>query len=85
MPTVVLAKIIRDIVIPLPALAGVYHVAAQPITKYDLLTLVTRIYGKHIEISADDRVVIDRSLNSERFFCYGICSPGLAGTDPVYA
>jgi dTDP-4-dehydrorhamnose reductase len=66
-PTVVLARIIRDVVIPLPALFGVYHVAAQPISKYDLLKLVARIYGKDIEISADDKVVIDRSLDAGRF------------------
>lgn len=66
-PTVVLAKIIRDVVIPLPDLFGVFHVAARPISKYDLLTLVARVYGKDIEIIANDRVVIDRSLNANRF------------------
>jgi dTDP-4-dehydrorhamnose reductase len=66
-PTVILARIMRDIVLPLPALSGVYHVAAQPISKYDLLKLVARIYGKEIDIIADERVVIDRSLDAGRF------------------
>jgi dTDP-4-dehydrorhamnose reductase len=66
-PTVVLAKIIRDVVIPRPELHGVYHVAARPISKYDLLKLITQVYSKSIEIVADDRLVIDRSLNAERF------------------
>jgi len=66
-PTVVLAKIIRDVVILHPELSGVYHVAAPPISKYDLLKLVAKVYGKSIEIVPDDRVVIDRSLNAERF------------------
>jgi dTDP-4-dehydrorhamnose reductase len=66
-PTVILARIIRDIVLPLPTLSGVYHVAAQPISKYELLKLVARIYGKEIDIIADERVVIDRSLDAGRF------------------
>jgi len=66
-PTVVLTKIIRDVVIPRPELRGVYHVAARRISKYDLLKLVAQVYGKSIEIVPDDRVVIDRSLNAERF------------------
>jgi dTDP-4-dehydrorhamnose reductase len=67
-PTVILARIIRDVVIPLPELYGVYHVAAHPISKYELLRLVAEAYGKQIEIVPDDQVAIDRSLNAERFF-----------------
>jgi dTDP-4-dehydrorhamnose reductase len=67
LPTVVLAQIIRDVVIPRTDLSGVYHVAAQPISKYDLLKLVADVYGKKIEIVPSDKLVIDRSLNAERF------------------
>ena len=67
LPTVVLAKIIRDYVIPKPELFGVYHVAAQPISKFDLLKLVAEIYGKTIELIPVDQPVCDRSLNPARF------------------
>ncbi len=67
LPTVTLAEIIRDVVIPRPDLQGVYHVAANPIAKYDLLKLIAKVYGKEIEIFPDERLVIDRSLNAERF------------------
>jgi len=67
LPTVVLAKIIRDVVIPRPELHGVYHVAAEPIAKYDLLKLVARVYGKQIDIIPDDQLTIDRSLKADRF------------------
>ncbi len=67
LPTVVLAQIVRDVVIPRPDLSGVFHVAAQPISKYDLLKLIADFYGKQFEIIPDDKVVIDRSLNAERF------------------
>ena len=53
--------------IPRPDLFGLYHVAARPISKYDLLRLVAEVYGKSIEIMPDDQLVIDRSLNAERF------------------
>lgn len=67
LPTVVLAKVIRDVVLPRSELAGVYNVAAKPISKYDLLRLVAEVYGKQIEVLPDDNLVIDRSLNAERF------------------
>lgn len=67
LPTVVLAQIVRDLVIPRTDLFGVYHVAAQPISKYNLLQLIADVYGKKIEIMANDRLVIDRSLNADRF------------------
>jgi dTDP-4-dehydrorhamnose reductase len=67
LPTVEIARVIRDHVIPHPELHGVYHVSAEPINKFDLLTLVAQIYRKTIDISADDQLVIDRSLDSTRF------------------
>jgi dTDP-4-dehydrorhamnose reductase len=66
-PTVELARIVGDVVIPRPELSGLYHVAAQPISKYDLLKLVAEIYEKQIEITPFDDFVIDRSLDASRF------------------
>ncbi|CAM8354568.1 dTDP-4-dehydrorhamnose reductase family protein [Candidatus Methylopumilus planktonicus] len=67
LPTVELFNVVRDAVLPNPELRGLYHVAALPISKYDLLKLVADIYGKNIEIVPDDKIVIDRSLNANRF------------------
>lgn len=66
-PTVELARVIRDFVVPRPELSGVYHVSAERISKFALLSLVAEVYGKTIEISPSDRLVIDRSLDSGRF------------------
>jgi dTDP-4-dehydrorhamnose reductase len=66
-PTVVLAQVIRDVVIPRPDLHGIYHVATQPISKFDLLRLVAQRYAKSIELMPDDNVIINRSLSAERF------------------
>ena len=67
LPTVELARVIRDYVLTRPGLHGVYHVSAQPISKFDLLTLIAKIYSRNIAITPDDSVVIDRSLDSSRF------------------
>jgi len=67
MPTVELARVVRDFVLPRPELEGLYHVSAKPIVKIDLLKLLAAEYGKEIEILPDESVQYDRSLNSERF------------------
>lgn len=67
LPTVELARIIRDVVLPRPQMSGVYHVASAPISKYELLTIVAKIYGKVIDIEPDDAMCIDRSLNGTKF------------------
>ncbi|HEX2613605.1 MAG TPA: SDR family oxidoreductase [Fibrobacteria bacterium] len=67
LPTVELARVIRDQVIPRPMLRGTYHVSAEPIDKFELLSLVAKEYGKSIEIKPDDQLKIDRSLDSSRF------------------
>ncbi|MGN6830458.1 dTDP-4-dehydrorhamnose reductase family protein [Paucibacter sp. M5-1] len=67
LPTVELARVIRDHVLPHPELHGLYHVSAAPIDKHTLLTLVAAAYGRSNPITPDDRLVIDRSLDSSRF------------------
>jgi dTDP-4-dehydrorhamnose reductase len=66
-PTIVLADLIRDVVIPRPDLHGIYHVATRPISKFDLLRLVAERYGKKIELIPDDRASPNRSLVGDRF------------------
>ncbi|NVK33291.1 MAG: SDR family oxidoreductase [Rhodobacteraceae bacterium] len=67
LPTCEQARIVRDFVIPNENLRGVYHVSAKPISKFDLLTLVNEEYGTGISIEADEKLKIDRSLDSTRF------------------
>lgn len=66
-PTVELARIVREFVIPDPSLHGLYHVSADPISKLELLRLVAEKFAHDQAIVPDERVVIDRSLNSDRF------------------
>ena len=67
LPTLELARIIRDIILPRPDLTGLYHVSADPISKHDLLVLLADALGHEVDIEPDDELVIDRSLNSDRF------------------
>ena len=67
LPTVELARVMRDHVIPDARLHGLYHVSAAPIDKFALLTLVRETYGHSVEIVPDDEVKIDRSLDSTLF------------------
>lgn len=66
LPTPVLASLVHQI-LDKPDLTGIYHVSSEPISKYNLLKVIAAQYGKEIEIMPSDELVIDRSLNSERF------------------
>lgn len=66
-PTVELARIINDFVIPNTGLSGLYHLSAEPISKYQLLSLVAKVYKKNILIKENEIYAVDRSLNSDLF------------------
>lgn len=67
LPTVELARVVRDVVIPNISLSGLYHVGADPINKLSLLQLIANVYQANIKIIPDETVQIDRSLNSKKF------------------
>jgi dTDP-4-dehydrorhamnose reductase len=66
-PTVELAKIIEQVLIKAPSLRGLYHVASDPISKYDLLTLIRDRLRLPIAIERDSTLECDRSLDASRF------------------
>lgn len=67
-PTIELAHIIAGFVIPNNNLKGLYQVASEPISKYDLLKLVIHVYRKEIEIIPEEQFYCDRSLNGNKFY-----------------
>jgi dTDP-4-dehydrorhamnose reductase len=67
LPTVEIARVIRDFILPNACLHGIYHVSAEPIAKFDLLRLIAEAYGKSIDITPDAQLLIDRSLDSSLF------------------
>ncbi|MFL2840367.1 MAG: hypothetical protein ACJ0BT_00785 [Pseudohongiellaceae bacterium] len=67
LPTVELARVIHDYVIPFPKCNGLYHVSSEPINKFDLLNLIAQEYSMVIDINIADELIIDRSLDSSKF------------------
>lgn len=67
LPTVELARVIAEFVLPQPRLHGIYHVAAEPINKFELLELFAQSYNIPVAIQRDETLVIDRSLDGARF------------------
>ncbi len=66
LPTAEVARVVMERILPRPELHGLYHLSAEPIDKYSLLTLIAKVYGKQIDIVPDDALRIDRSLDSTR-------------------
>lgn len=67
LPTIEVARVIKEHVISNLNLRGLYHLAANPINKYDLLKLIASTYKKDIRIIPDESLCIDRSLNANKF------------------
>lgn len=67
LPTVEVARVLQDHVIPHEELHGLYHLSVNPINKFDLLHLIARQYKKEISIAADEKFTINRSLDSTKF------------------
>lgn len=65
--TIALAELIADLLVNHPDVSGVWHVAADPINKFDLLSLVRNVYGLDVKIEPDESFVCDRSLDASRF------------------
>jgi dTDP-4-dehydrorhamnose reductase len=65
--TIALAKIIGQIISDYPELQGILQIASKPISKFDLLILVKKIYRLKIIIEPDETVINDRSLNADKF------------------
>lgn len=67
LPTVTLARTVRDLLLHRPETAGLWHVASEPVTKLDLLRRVNEAFGLGHEIAPDDALRMDRSLDDAPF------------------
>lgn len=65
--TIEMTKLIHEFILPKPNLNGLYHISVDPISKYDLLALISEVYQRNLKIYEDSNVSIDRSLNSKKF------------------
>lgn len=62
------ADIVDQIITRHPDLSGLYHLAAEPISKYDLLMKIKKEFNLNIEINPVNGEISDRSLNGSRFY-----------------
>lgn len=65
--TLVMADLVEHLLVSHPELEGVWHVASEPISKYDLLVHFNEALGWGVEISPDETFRCDRSLDGSRF------------------
>ena len=61
-----LAELVASIIQEHPGLNGLYQVASEPISKYELLCLLRQVYRLNIRIEPDDLEVADRSMRCDR-------------------
>lgn len=62
-----MTRLIAGMLESTPGLTGLYQVAADPISKFDLLTRVNEALRLGVRIESDDSFACDRSLNGGRF------------------
>jgi len=67
LPTSEHARLLADIVLPRTDLHGLYHVSATPISKFDLLTIIGKVYNKSTAIDPDNTVQEDKRLSGDAF------------------
>ena len=65
--TLAMAQVVERSIVDWPDLDGVWQVSSAPVSKYDLLCMVNRIYGLGVRIDRDEDFVCDRSLDSTAF------------------
>ena len=67
LPTIELANIIHDLILPNSKLSGLYQIASEPISKFDLLSLIANAYKKKVILTKVSTLKIDRSLSYAKF------------------
>lgn len=65
--TTVAAELVARLIDEHAALSGLYHVAAEPISKHELLRMFGARWRPQVQIEPDDSVVCDRRLDGRRF------------------
>jgi len=65
--TYALTQVIEEILLDHPDLSGVWQIASDPISKFDLIVELDRRLDLGLEITADSDFECDRSLDGSRF------------------
>ena len=65
--TMELTRVVDEVLDHHPDLHGIWHVASEPISKFDLLSDLFRRLGRSVEVRPDDRVVSNRTMRGDAF------------------
>ena len=66
--TLWMSKTIVKIIKELPELIGIYNIASEPISKFDLINKINKQFKLNIHVEADSAFFSNKSLNSNKFF-----------------
>ena len=66
--TLWMSELIVKILKEYPALSGIYNISSQPISKFDLITKINKLFKLNIDIEKDSSFSSNKSLNSNKFF-----------------
>ena len=66
-PACEIAQILYRFILFNESIYGLYHISSEPISKYELLLLISKRYSKNILIIPSENLIINRSLNSDKF------------------
>jgi dTDP-4-dehydrorhamnose reductase len=67
LPTIEVAEIVKNYILPNDNLHGLYHLSANSISKKNLLEIIAEIYNKDIKIITNSEVKINRTLIGDKF------------------
>lgn len=67
LPTIEIGEILNNYILKNTNLHGILHISGPKISKFDLLTIISTVYKKHILITPDFELNLDRSLDSSKF------------------
>ena len=65
--THIVAREVMRVMSDFPALCGIFQLSSTPISKYDLLCLIQKIYGTHVRIERSDDYIADKSLVCDKY------------------
>lgn len=66
LPTIEIFNFIQKFLLKKKKISGIYNLSSSRISKYDLLKKISKVYSKKINIIKNNKLKIDRSLNSKK-------------------
>ena len=66
--TLYMANLIKELITEGLKISGIYNISSPPISKYDLLNKLNRVFNLDLIIEKDNSKKSDKSLKSNKFF-----------------